>query len=247
VALLELKGVAKNFGGLQVLRGVTFGVEEGEIVGLIGANGAGKTTLFNAITGLTPPSAGSIRFHGREIAGLRPHQICRLGIARTFQVVRPFAGATVAQNVQVAMVYGRGGAGIADREIAGAVARLLEFVGLADKGAAPASSLGLVELKQLELARALATDPRLILLDETFSGLTPPETRRAMDLIVNIRHELGVTILWVEHVMRAIMRVAERLVVLDQGVKIAEGPPAEIAASPAVIEAYLGAPRAPRP
>ncbi len=245
--LLELAGVCKHFGGLQVLRDVTFAVDEGQIVGLIGANGAGKTTLFNAITGLIPPSAGSIRFRGQEIGGLRPHRICRLGIARTFQVVRPFAGASVAQNLQVAAVYGGGGAGISDGEVADAVSRLLDFMGLRGKSAAPASSLSLVELKQLELARALATRPRLLLLDETFSGLTPTETRRAMDLIVRIRRELRVTILWVEHVMRAIMRVAERVVVLDHGVKIAEGAPAEIARNPEVVEAYLGAPRTVRP
>jgi len=246
VPLLELNGVFKQFGGLEVLRGVTFAVEEGEIVGLIGANGAGKTTLFNTVTGLTPPSAGSIRFAGKEIAGLPPHRICNLGVARTFQVVRPFANATVAQNVLVAAAYGRGDRRLPHDEIDATVIRLLTFVGLQDKAKVAASSLGVVELKQLELARALATAPRLLLLDETFSGLTPTETRRAMELIARIRAEFRVTILWVEHVMRAIMRVAERLVVLDQGVTIAEGSPAEIAANPQVIEAYLGGARGAR-
>lgn len=247
MSLLELKGVFKHFGGLEVLRGVTFSVEEGEIVGLIGANGAGKTTLFNTVTGVAPPSAGSIRFVGKEIAGLPPNRICHLGIARTFQVVRPFAGATVAQNVRVAAVYGRrGNERLKQSEVDATIARLLTFVALQDKADAPASSLGLVELKQLELARALATAPRLLLLDETFSGLTPTETKRAMELIARIRQEFRVTILWVEHVMRAIMRVAERLVVIDNGVIIAEGPPAAIAANPQVIEAYLGTARAAR-
>lgn len=240
VPLLELNGVVKNFGGLEVLRGVTFAVDEGEIVGLIGANGAGKTTLFNTISGLTPPSAGSIRFLGREIGGLSPHEICHLGVARTFQVVRPFGGATVAQNVQLAAAFGRGDHGLSDDEIGRTVTRLLTFVGLNDKSEVPAASLGLVELKQLELARALATAPRFLLLDETFSGLTPTETSRAMDLISRIRDEFKITILWVEHVMRAIMRVAERIVVINQGITIANGPPAEIAANPEVIEAYLG-------
>jgi branched-chain amino acid transport system ATP-binding protein len=241
--LLELNGVFKHFGGLEVLRGVSFAVEEGEIVGLIGANGAGKTTLFNTVTGLMPPSAGSIRFLGKEIAGLPPHRICHLGVARTFQVVRPFADATVAQNVLVAAVYGRGDRRLPHDEIDATVSRVLSFVGLNDKAGAPASSLGVVELKQLELARALATAPRLLLLDETFSGLTPTETQRAMELIGRIRTEFRITILWVEHVMRAIMRVAERIVVLDHGVTIAEGSPAEIAVHPEVIEAYLGSAR----
>lgn len=241
--LLELNGVFKNFGGLEVLRGVSFTVEEGEIVGLIGANGSGKTTLFNTVTGLAPPSGGSIHFVGNEISGLSPHGICRLGVARTFQVVRPFADATVTQNVLVAAEYGRGARRLARDEVDGTVAHLLSFVGLNDKAQAPASSLGVVELKQLELARALATAPRLLLLDETFSGLTPTETQRAMELIAKIRTEFRVTILWVEHVMRAVMRVAERIVVLDRGVIIADGPPAEIVTNKKVIEAYFGGAR----
>lgn len=242
--ILELIRVSKAFEGLQVLKDVSFSVEEGEIVGLIGANGAGKTTLFNVISGILRPSSGSIRFGRHEIGGLPAYRICHLGVARTFQVVRPFTGASVGRNVEVAALYGRGDVRISDQDLRDIVSGLLNFVGLKGKSEYSVSSLGLVELKQLELARALATDPRLLLLDETFSGLTPTETRRAMDLILRIRTERRVSILWVEHVMRAIMQVAERLVVLDHGIKIAEGRPVDIAANPEVISAYLGPQRA---
>jgi branched-chain amino acid transport system ATP-binding protein len=242
--ILDLIRVSKAFEGLQVLKDVSFSIEEGEIVGLIGANGAGKTTLFNVISGILRPSSGSIKLGQHEIGGLPAFRICHLGVARTFQVVRPFTSASVGKNVEVAALYGRGDARISDHDLMDTVSGLLDFVGLKGKSEYSVSSLGLVELKQLELARALATDPRLLLLDETFSGLTPTETRRAMDLILRIRRERRVTILWVEHVMRAIMRVAERVVVLDHGIKIAEGRPAEIAANPDVISAYLGPQRA---
>jgi len=220
------------------VRRVDLSISEGQIVGLIGPNGSGKTTLFNLITGVYRPTEGSIRFEGREVAGFPPERLCKLGIARTFQLVRPFANLSVLDNVAIGRIYGREPAG--DRRTAEAEGReLLAQVGLADRAALPARSLTLVGRKRLELARALATRPRLLLLDELLAGLNPSEVRDAVQLILRLR-DGGVTIMLVEHLVKAVFEAADRIVVLNAGEKIAEGDPTVIGADRRVIDAYLG-------
>jgi branched-chain amino acid transport system ATP-binding protein len=235
MALLEAVGVAKRFGGLQALGGVSLAVEAGEIVGLIGPNGAGKTTLFHLVSGFLAPDAGTIHFAGEPVVGLKPHALCQRGLARTFQLVKPFPGLTVLENVRVGAL-----ARLPRFPAATAQAReVLAFVGLAAKADLPARALTLAERKRLELARAFATGPRLLLLDEVMAGLTPTETGEVVELCRRI-NATGVTVLLIEHVMRAVMTLSQRVVVLNQGQVIASGPPAAIAADPRVIEAYLG-------
>lgn len=240
MTLLALRAVSKQFGGLRALSDISFDVAAGEIVGIMGANGAGKTTLFSLIAGNERPSGGTIVFDGRPLAGLPPHRICRLGIARTFQIVRPFGGLTVEDNVATAAMFGAAQAAspAAAAERARAV---LALVGLAERAGDLAETLTLSGQKRLELARAVATGGRLLMLDEVMAGLTPAEVAAMLEIVRRLHREYGLTILIIEHVLRALMQLAGRIVVLHHGEKIAEGPPAAIGADPRVHEVYFGA------
>jgi branched-chain amino acid transport system ATP-binding protein len=236
--MLEGEGVTKYFGGLAAVRNVGFHVDQGEIVGLIGPNGAGKTTLFNLISGALVPKSGIIRFKGQNITGLKPHRICKMGVGRTFQSVKVFPNMSVLENVLLGFLFGRSNS-MSPAEAAREATAVLEFVGLSAVKATPAKDLTLANQKRLEVARALATKPELLLLDELMAGLNPTELAQAMELVTRIR-EQGVTIFMIEHVMKAIMSVCDRIMVLHHGEKIAEGTPQEIATSRTVVEVYLG-------
>ncbi len=239
MSLLEVIKVTKKFGGVIALSDVGFTVEEGEIVGLIGANGAGKTTLFNVISGFYPPTTGAVRFKGETSHSKKSYRICKKGLVRTFQVVRPFLNMTVLGNVTVGKLFGKDR--LSERKAAGNEARrILDFVGLSAKSNMLAKELTLADHKRLEMARSLATNPELLLLDEVLAGLTPTETAEAMEIVREIRQRMGITILMVEHVMKAIIGLCDRIVVIHYGRKIAEGTPQEIAENQDVIEAYLG-------
>jgi len=233
--LLTVTDLTKDFGGLRAVSHLSFDAEPGEILGLIGPNGAGKTTVFNLVTGFLRPTAGRILLAGRSVVGLRPHAITRRGIARTFQVVKPFPKLSVRENVTLAAFCHEA----ARRRAETLAAQVLERVGLQDKLDSRAADLTLGEQKRLEIARALATDPRLLLLDEPMGGLNPREVNAACVLVEQIRAD-GVSVILVEHVMKAIMRISNRIVVIHHGEKIADGPPGRVVNDPGVIAAYLG-------
>ena len=234
--LLTVESCTKRFGGLVANRDVSLAIEAGEIVGLIGPNGAGKTTLFNCISGMLHPDDGRIRLNGTDISRARPERVCHLGVARTWQVVRSFGRMTVLENVIC-------GALQRTTRVGPARARALDlvaFTGLAGREDTLASALTLADKKRLEITRALATEPRLLLLDEAMSGLTPTETAAAVELVRRIHRDLGLALCVVEHVMEVVMPLSHRVVVLDRGEKLTEGPPAEVARDERVITAYLG-------
>ena len=236
--MLTVEGLTKRFGGFLAVNQVSFEVRAGEILGLIGPNGSGKSTTFNLIAGTLRPSSGSIRLDGREISGESAHVVCHQGVGRTFQIPRPFRKLSLLENVTLAAFYGDAGR-ISRLDAERRAVEALEMVGL-PSDAASTAGLGAAALKKLELARALATKPKLLLADESLGGLDRGEMERAADMLLDIRNRLGITIIWVEHIMGVLMRVVDRVIVLDHGEKIFEGRPAEAVVDARVTEVYLG-------
>jgi branched-chain amino acid transport system ATP-binding protein len=237
--LLSLDGVTKRFGGVAALSDVTFAVAEGEILGIIGPNGAGKTTLLNCVSGVYRPDAGRISFNGQDISRMAPHKVARLGIGRTFQVVKPFQSMTVRENAAVGALFGSEQARRPPREAFKVADEILELVGMSSKAATKVASLTVPDRKRLEVARALATRPRLLLLDEVMAGLNPVEVDQALEMVRTV-HSEGITIVLIEHVMRVVVGVCHRAVVLNFGQVLADGEPQEVLKNQQVIEAYLG-------
>lgn len=238
--ILKVMNVTKNFGGLTAVDDVSFSINEGETLGLMGPNGAGKTTLVNMICGSYGVDSGKIEFIGEDITNLPPWKRCKLGISRTYQIPRPFPELTTLSSVVVSALCGKDRANRSLEDAATEATHYLQFVGLFSKRNILAHDLTLFEMRGLELARALATGPKLIFVDEVMAGLNPAEAEKAVRLIERAKDQFGVTVLWIEHVMAALMRAAERIIVLHYGKKIAEGPPEEVADNPLVIESYLG-------
>jgi len=235
--ILSVDGLNKHFGGVVAVKDLSFDVGAGEVIGVMGPNGAGKTTLLNIITGEYKPDSGTVTFKGDDITGYPPHKLCHRGIVRTYQIPQPFVKLTVLQNIVVAAIFGRGlGKSEAEHE----AADLLSFVGLAKRQDMFAGDLEEISLKRLELARVLATDPTILMIDELAAGLTDSEIPQVLDLLKAINKKRGITIILIEHVMKVMTKAVDRIVVMDEGTKIAEGKPAEIMKNKKVIKAYLG-------
>jgi branched-chain amino acid transport system ATP-binding protein len=237
--LLSVRDLTKRFGGFTAVQKVSFDLAEGEILGLIGPNGSGKSTTFNLIAGALAPTAGSIRLRGEEIGGRVPSKVCRAGIARTFQIPRPFRKLSILENASLAAFYGSR-TRLTPEEAERQAGEALELVGLPTSATARVDGLGAAGLKKLEMARALATRPQLLLADESLGGLDEQEMEQAAEMLSRIRRERGITLIWVEHIMGVLMRVVDRCIVLDHGEVIAQGSPSEVANHPKVIEVYLG-------